>query len=194
MTITDALNKNCPLILDEKLTRKFEKEMDSIQNSKKGKDEQKKIIDNAKKVLVEISDTFKKNEMEIGKEILNAQNEIRKEEKEAAKIVLCPKCQKGYLVIRRNKMGKQFLGCSAYPECTATFSLPPYGLIKKSDKTCECGWPILMTIRKGKRPWEFCANPQCPRRQNQVSYKKDETEEKKIEKIAEDMGSEENLE
>lgn len=177
MTITDSLQKNCPLILDENLTRKFEKEMDSIQTSKKGKEEQSRIINEAKKVLIGISDTFRKNEMEIGKEILEAQKAVREEEKEAAKIVKCQKCEKGYLVIRRNKQGKQFLACNAYPECKTTFSLPPYGLIKKSEKMCECSWPILMTIRKGKRPWEFCANPQCPRRQNQASYKKESAAE-----------------
>jgi len=171
ITVTDALMKNCPSILDENLTRKFEEEMDEIQNSKRGEEEQKKILGEAKKVLTEIATTFTKNEMEIGKEIIAAQSQIRAEEKEAAKITPCTKCEKGFLVIRRNKQGKQFLACNAYPDCKTTFSLPPYGLIKKTDKVCECKWPILMTIRKGKRPWEFCANPNCPRRQNQISSK-----------------------
>jgi DNA topoisomerase-1 len=65
-------------------------------------------------------------------------------------------------VVRRNKKGQQFLACDAYPKCTQTFSLPPYGLVKKTEKTCECGFPVLMTIRKGKRPWEFCFNINCP--------------------------------
>ncbi|MBU2523156.1 MAG: DNA topoisomerase I [Nanoarchaeota archaeon] len=182
ITVTDALMKNCPSILDENLTRKFEEEMDEIQNSKKGEDEQKKILNEAKKVLTEIAETFAKNEMEIGKEIIAAQSQIRQEEKEAAKITPCTKCQKGFLVIRRNKQGKQFLACNAYPECKTTFSLPPYGLIKKTDKMCECNWPILITIRKGKRPWEFCANPNCPRRQNQISSRFSQSKENQGEK------------
>jgi len=174
ITVNDALLKNCPLILDEKLTRKFEHQMESIQVSKKGEKEEKRILKEAKTILEEIAKQFVKKEKEIGKDLLKAQEEIRKEEKEASKIVLCPKCKKGFLAIRRNKQGRQFLACDAYPECKTTFSLPPYGLIKKSDKICEdCGWPILLSIRKGKRPWEFCANPECPRRQQQQSSNKE---------------------
>ena len=34
--------------------------------------------------------------------------------------------------------------------------------MKKADKICgECGFPMLMSIRKGKRPWIFCFNPEC---------------------------------
>jgi len=164
ISVTDALEKYSPLILDEKLTRKFEKEMDAIQTSKKGKEEEEKIIAEAKTVLTEISAQFKKNEEKIGKALLGAQKEKRENDKINARIILCPKCKIGYLVVRRNRNGQQFLACDKYPECKTTFSLPPYGLIKKTDKMCDCGWPILMAIRKGKRPWEFCPNPQCPKK------------------------------
>jgi DNA topoisomerase-1 len=77
--------------------------------------------------------------------------------------MLCTKCKQGYFVVRRNRMGRQFLACDKYPECMTTLPLPPYGLIKKTDKICDkCGWPMLMTIRKGRRPWEFCFNLSCP--------------------------------
>jgi len=187
IAVVDSLEKNCPLILDEKLTRKFEREMEAIQTSKKGKQEEDKILNEAKDVLTKIAIEFKKNENEIGKELLDSLQEKRVADKEAAKITLCPKCSKGFLVVRRNKMGRQFLACNAYPECKTTFSLPPYGLIKKTEKICECNWPILMTIRKGKRPWEFCANPNCPKRlgqskqennsDNQEKEENEETEE-----------------
>ena len=40
--------------------------------------------------------------------------------------------------------------------------MPPNALIKKSDKLCEsCGFPKVLAIRKGKRPWEFCFNINC---------------------------------
>jgi DNA topoisomerase-1 len=166
ISVVDSLEKNCPLILDEKLTRKFEKEMDAIQVSKKGKQEEDNILSEAKNVLTKISAQFKKNEAEIGKDLLESLKEKRVQDKESAKIMICQKCNKGSLVIKRNKQGRQFLACDAYPECKTTFSLPPYGLIKKADKNCEkCGWPILMTIRKGKRPWLFCFNPNCQSRQ-----------------------------
>ena len=93
-------------------------------------------------------------------------------DKIAARIMQCPKCQQGFLVVRRNKQGQQFLACDKYPECKTTLSLPPYGLIKKTDKICECGFPILMTIRKGKRPWEFCFNPNCPSKNKEKTLDK----------------------
>jgi len=162
--VTDALKKNSPLILDEKLTRHFEKEMEAIQQSKKSKQEEERILKEAKTVLAQICQDFKAKEEKIGKELLKAHAEIIKEERDANKIILCPVCKKGFLVIKRNKQGKQFLACDSYPKCKTTFSLP-YGFIKKTDKTCECGWPILIAIKKGKRPWQFCANPECVKKQ-----------------------------
>jgi DNA topoisomerase-1 len=164
INVTEVLEKYSPLILDEKLTRKFEKEMDAIQTSKKGKQEEEKIIKEAKEVLTNIAGQFIKNELKIGQELLEGQKEKRANDKIAARIMQCPKCSQGFLIVRRNRQGQQFLACDKYPECKTTFSLPPYGLVKKTDKFCECGFPVLMTIRKGKRPWEFCFNPNCPKK------------------------------
>jgi len=78
----------------------------------------------------------------------------------------CPTCKKGNLRIMYNKKSKRyFVACSAYPECKQTYSLPPNALIKKAEgnKKCEAdNFPKLVAIRKGKRPWEFCFNPNCP--------------------------------
>jgi len=174
MSIAESLEKYCPEILDEKLTREFEKEMDSIQTSKKGAEEEKKILAKAQKSLKETCEKFRKNELAIGKELVKGRTEFFKEEKERNTIMPCPVCKQGQLVIKRNKMGRQFLACDKYPECKTTFSLPPYGLIKKSDKMCECGWPGLMAIQKARKPWFFCANPECPTRQKKEAVKTEE--------------------
>ena len=187
IAVSDSLEKNCPLILDEKLTRKFEREMDAIQISKKGKQEEDKILNDAKEVLTKIAKDFKAKETEIGQELLGSLKEKRVADKEAAKIMLCHKCKKGSLVVRRNKMGRQFLACDAYPECMNTFSLPPYGLIKKTDKICDkCGWPILMSIQKAKRPWFFCFNPECESRKNGTVHAQIKVEETVKEAIEEE--------
>lgn len=61
------------------------------------------------------------------------------------------------------KTHKKFIGCSNYPACTRTFSMPQNGLIITTEDTCKiCGFPIIKVIRKGKRPWDLCINPQCP--------------------------------
>jgi len=63
------------------------------------------------------------------------------------------------LILRRQK--SNFVACDNYPNCKNTYSLPPGGLIKKTDKICEfCGFPMLMSIRKGKT-MDFCFNSEC---------------------------------
>jgi ssDNA-binding Zn-finger/Zn-ribbon topoisomerase 1 len=53
--------------------------------------------------------------------------------------------------------------------CKNTFSLPPKGIIKKTDKTCEeCNYPLLIRLTKGKSPWIFCFNPECVKNKERV--------------------------
>ena len=47
-------------------------------------------------------------------------------------------------------------------------------MIKKTDKKCEkCNFPLLMSIKKGKKPWIFCFNPNCQTRKNNKIIKSD---------------------
>jgi len=162
MSVNEALEKNCPLILDENLTRKFEEEMNKLLEEKsreKMLKEKEKIIEEAKSVLLKISELFKKHEKEIGSELLKAHREVQEQARKANTLFKCPVCKEGDLVILRSRKGKRFAACNNYPECKTTFALPQFGLIKLSDKKCECEWPILLLIRKGKPPWQFCLNP-----------------------------------
>jgi DNA topoisomerase-1 len=173
ISLVHTLEKNCPIIIDQKLTRNFEKEMDSIQTAKKNlKEKQEKIIKDAKSAIIKISQDFKKHEKEIGKELVKAGNNLREEERKENELTICPACKKNKLRILYNrKSNRNFVACSGYPECKTTFSLPPNGLIKPSkDKEgkqefCEkCNFPLMLSIKKGKRPWKFCFNPECPTR------------------------------
>ena len=164
ISIAESLEKHCPMILDENLTREFETDMEKIESSKKGIDEEKVVLEKAIKVLDHICYNFKKDEEEIGKELLKGRNDNFQSEKENNKIVKCPRCMEGNLIVRKSKAGRQFLGCDKYPECSSTLPLPPYGLIKKSLDLCICSWPKMMALQKGKRPWIFCANPECQSR------------------------------
>ena len=85
----------------------------------------------------------------------------------------CPLCEKenrtkkGNLAITYSKKTRrQFVACDAYPECKETYSLPPNALIKNTGKKNEKGLPILIAIRKGKRPWEFPFNINWREEQN----------------------------
>lgn len=166
MKLIESLEKHSPIIIDEELTKKMEKEMDAIQFSKEKNllDKEKEVIHKAEKIITDISKEFKIKEQQIGKDLLEALQNLREEERENNTLITCPICKEGSLrILYSKKTRRYFVACSAYPKCTQTYSLPPNALIKKSDKLCpECHFPKLLAIRKGKRPWEFCFNPNCP--------------------------------
>lgn len=171
MKLIESLEKYSPIIIDENLTRKLEEEMENIQESyiethespSSLEEKEKKIIENAKRIITDISKEFKTKETEIGKEIAEGLQIFRQEQFNSNILMKCPLCSKNDLrILYSKKTGRSFVACSGYPECKQTFSLPPQALIKKTDKVCEeCGFPKLLSIKKGKRPWEFCFNPNC---------------------------------
>ena len=178
--LIDSLEKYSPIIIDEALTRSLEEEMEKIQESKSGFEEKEKtVIEKAKRLITDISKEFKAREIDIGKDILKGIVSARENERENNTLVQCTKCKKGSLrIMYSRKTKRSFIGCSNYPECTQTYSLPPNSLIKKSGKDCqECSYPTLLAIRKAKRPWEFCFNPECKdniRRREEYEKRKSE--------------------
>ena len=79
----------------------------------------------------------------------------------------CPKCG-GEMREMRSYRGKRFVGCSNYPECENTYPLPQTGkIVHDGEKCSECGAPLLKMIRKSKPPWQFCPNPDCPKKENE---------------------------
>jgi len=164
ISLIETLEKYSPIIIDEKLTRSFEDKMESIIEAKKGYlEKEQNIIDSAKKTIINIAIDFEKKEKEIGKDLLNANLDYIEQQKIENRLRKCPVCEKGNLAITYSKKTRRhFIACDAYPECKTTYSLPPNGVIKKTDKICEeCGFPKLMRLSKGRRPWIFCFNPKC---------------------------------
>lgn len=125
-------------------------------------------------MITDISKEFKAHEISIGSQILSGVKDLREQQKEQSTIMPCPKCNVGNLQIRFSKKSmKSFVGCSNYPNCTAAYPLPP-GFIKKTDKVSDRGLPILISLKKGKRPWEFEFDPNWKPDPN---YKKKENSE-----------------
>ena len=152
----ETLEKHVPKIVDEALTRHFEEEMQQIMEGKKTG---KEVLSEAKEKIIEIMSDFKKHEKEIGKALLSANIETRDELSHLGK---CPKCKEGELHMRHGKYGN-FAACNKYPKCKTTFSLPSNALIKPAKKLCEtCNYPMVLAIKRGKRPQDFCLNKQCP--------------------------------
>jgi len=174
INLIETLEKHSPIIIDQKLTKDMEKDMEHIRESKKELEQkQSQVLDKAKQALIKISEDFHKKENIIGNELNKATQVYYKQQAQENEIMLCPVCKKGMLGIKYSpKNRKYFIACNAYPNCKTTFSLPPYGMIKKlgvdsegNQKKCDkCGFPLLMSLQKGKRPWIFCFNPNCESR------------------------------
>ena len=176
ISLIKTLEKYSNIITDEKLTREIEKDMDQIRNSKKDLiKKQQDTIKKAEEVLTKISEDFKKNELNIGKELISANQKEWEQEKEDNKLLPCPECKTGHLTLKYTpRFRSYFIGCSNYPECKKTFPLPSNSLIKRTEKVCkECNYPMLLRIKQGKKPWIFCFNPDCPTRN--PNYKKENT-------------------
>ena len=151
----EVLEKYCPKILDEALTKHFEEEMEEIREEKKKKE---KVLAEARDILTEICAEFKSKEKDIGEELKKAFTETRTALTTVGK---CPKCKEGMLAIRSGRFGR-FIACDKYPECKTTFTLPRGGTVQVTEKVCEvCGYPKIK-IKRGKIPQEVCINPECP--------------------------------
>jgi DNA topoisomerase I len=163
MALIETLEKNCPIIIDEKLTFDMENELEHIRKSKNPLAEKEKILAKTKEIIIKVSELFQKNKGEVGKDLIQAINTLWAQQKKDSEVCQCPTCKTGTLAIKFNKnSSRYFLACNAYPKCRQTFSLPPNSFIKKSDKLCsECGYPLMISLRKGKKPWIFCFNPEC---------------------------------
>ncbi len=169
LKIVETLEKYSPVILDEQLTRAFEIDMEHINN----KSDEDRVLDKAKISIVEIAKGITLNLKPIGESLVEANNELIEEQKKESTMSLCPVCKKGHLrIMFGRKFSRFFVSCDAYPECKTTFSLPPSGMIKPVRTDCgelemcsECkDFPLMLSLKKGKRPWKFCFNPNCPSR------------------------------
>ncbi|VVB58713.1 Reverse gyrase [Candidatus Anstonella stagnisolia] len=156
MAVHDTLAKNAPEILDEELTRNIEKEMELITE---GRVQKETAVEDGKKILIKILEEFREKEKEIGLELAMG---LRQKEVGGSLLGKCNKCKDGELRIIRSKAGNQFVGCSNYPTCTNTYSLPREAKIEALGRMCEkCGTPMVKVIRRAQRPFEMCLSMSC---------------------------------
>jgi DNA topoisomerase-1 len=155
--MADVIKKYVPDFADEKLTRKFEKELEKIVE---GKDEKEKILKRARRAIVKISKEFKKNEDKIGKELEGA---IVKTQDEKSILGRCLSCGKDLKIMFSPKTRKYFVGCTGYKDgCKTIYPLPHRATIYKTNKVCEkCKTPVVKVYRRGRRPFSMCLDPKC---------------------------------
>ena len=163
--VIDVLKNHCPAVASSELTRKLEQKMDEIQQ---GKETRENVLHEAIEVLKPVMEILKEKEKTIGTQLSLA---LRKSKLAERIIGKCPTCNSGQLVILRSrKTGKRFVGCTGYFEgnCKTAFPLPQRGFVKPSGNCKGCGWPAVRVWAKGKRPWNLCFNPGCPRKKQSV--------------------------
>jgi len=184
MSLVEALEKYVPDILSEKLTRKFENEMNLIFENKK---EKEKVLIEAQKVLIKTMIEFKKNEEEIGK--LLDEGLIKTREKQNT-LGICPNCGNKLKIMFSPRTKKRFVGCEGYKKevhCTTGYPIPLKGKIVSTGKVCDkCGTPIIYCYRKGMRPFKMCLDPNCPTKKDWKKKEDEIKEDEEIQKIEKD--------
>ncbi len=111
------------------------------------------VVSEAKDLLVGILERFKTRQKEIGADLIVAFREMMKKESTVGKCL----CGKELVTRTSHKAHKRFVGCTGYPGCTQTFSLPQKGFLKITPEKClQCGLFVLMIKSFRGRPWYLC--------------------------------------
>jgi len=161
IAVVDALTNTD--VVKPKMTAELEDDMNSIAEGNKKLEE---VVKESRDMLTKVMQELEPEKEKIKTNITNAI-------KEQNTVGPCPRCGKP-LMVRVSKKGKRFVGCTGYPECKNTYSLPQQGGLTMTTKLCDaCHTPIVSVKMKGRRAWALCLNPECPKKK-----KKEETEAK----------------
>jgi len=157
LKISSVIKKYVPDFADEKLTRKFEEELEGVMS---GKEKKEKVLDDAKIAVTKICDEFRQHEDEIGKELGEAIMQMQDVKSVLGK---CPNCGKDLKVMFSPKTRKYFVGCTGYKDgCRTSYPLPHGASFQRMDKVCDkCKTPIIKVIRRGRRTFNMCLDPKC---------------------------------
>jgi DNA topoisomerase-1 len=137
--VTDLLVGHFPREMDVSFTRRMEEELDEIEEGRRG----------WQSTLEEFYGQFSRD-LAKAREQMQATSEGQEQG-------ACPKCGRPMLV-KYSRRGDRFLGCSGFPECKNTASLPKLGEeppVETEHRCDKCGAPMLR--RTGKRGREYLA-------------------------------------
>ncbi len=137
--VADVLKKYVPDLVDEKLTKQFEKDLEKIFEEKTKKEN---VLAAARRELKKIFEDFRTKEDKVGKELGKAVVETQNESSILGK---CPSCGGDLKLLFSPFTKKKFVGCSSYSRCKEC------GFTKKACKClcpqcggekgkCKCGW------------------------------------------------------
>lgn len=143
--VVEALAAYAPAITKPEMTRLLEEEMDRIAAGERTEEE---VVRESREMLQAIFKELQRDRRAIGET-------LRRRIGEAEEAGACPSCGSS-LRVRRSRKGGRFLGCSAWPQCNFTVSLPRTGGLVLLDERCATHHIALVEIRnKGRRPWKL---------------------------------------
>jgi len=152
MAVMNALDSYANLITEPSMTKELEDDMDKIADGKLTK---LKVVEHSRELLLKALKVLIKNKESIAKDVIEG---IR----DSKIIGSCPKCGKNLVIIHARS---RFIGCEGYPKCHNSYPLPQDGLVQVTNDVCkECKVHKVLLVRKGKRPFKFCPNIDCPSR------------------------------
>ena len=159
LDVVDVLCRYAPDVVSAELTKDLEGKMEQIQN---GYMKRETVLAGVVEQLKPQLEQFKENEAQIGEVLTKA---TKKEQAQQRVLGKCPNCNIGNLtIIYSRTTKKRFVGCSNYFKglCSTSFPLPQRGTAKPAKTNCKsCGWPKVLVLLRGRRPWSLCFNPNC---------------------------------
>ncbi len=139
-------------VVKPKMTALLEEDMDKIADGKKTLGE---TVTESRQMLTSVMKELEKDKEKI-------KNNIQQAHREQNTVGVCPKCGKD-MIIRTSKKAKRFVGCTGFPQCTNTYSLPQNGSITKTENKCPaCGAPVVRVKMADKKGWNLCLSSACP--------------------------------
>ncbi|MGC9060745.1 MAG: DNA topoisomerase I, partial [Thermoplasmata archaeon] len=149
--VINALKAYAEIVTKPEMTSKLEDEMSDIANRKT---KMENVIKDSEQILLKIVEILEKNRKCIG-------DKIRTAIKEQHYIGKCGKCG-GDLSIIHTNTHRRFVGCSNFPSCDVSFTVPQRGHIEKTDEICSsCRMPVVKITHKGQGSEKICINPDC---------------------------------
>jgi DNA topoisomerase-1 len=127
LKVADVLKNHVPDFVDEKLTRKFEKDLEDIFYKRK---ERKKVLLAARKVVTNIVKQLKENENKIGPKLGKA---IVSTLEDRTNLGVCKNCGGTLKILFNPLTKKKFVGCTGYNRCAKC---------GYSRSACKCKCPI----------------------------------------------------
>jgi DNA topoisomerase-1 len=147
MVVTDLLVKHFPRELDYSFTSRMEEELDEVEEGER----------EWRSVLEEFYADF-------SRDLEQAKKEMKLPRQEDVPEATCEKCGRP-MEVKFSRKGDRFLGCSGFPECKNTVSLPAAGEeepVETEFKCDKCGAPMLRrTGRRGREYLACSAFPEC---------------------------------